>query len=368
MTLPGIEARPLVTLNGDTDFAEVFFHDVRVPADALLGPLNAGWQVATTTLSHERAGAARLYAEMQVRLEELVEDLRSGARARRPGDAAAPWRNRAPHQVSRGALPAVDLGDCTAEMRLRRPASPRPCGVRSGKTWRPWPSTCWAPRWQRPGRTPPDVALADIAAERRQINKNITAQRVLGLPAMNLELTDEQVALRESPALLAEKAPISGHVRELLDDPTGLDDAVWRGLPTSGRPGCWCRRIRWRRHDDGRGRRRRRRTRRRVASGPWLSKAVAATRALTRLGGGGDVSRGPSYSAESPTGRRSPPSASWIRDPLGLRGRSGDESRRGGRWPQFPTPPRPTPRWCSPRTLWDPGSMRVYGQTQPESR
>lgn len=75
MALPGIEARPLVTLNGDTDFAEVFFHDVRVPADALLGPLNGGWQVATTTLSHERAGAARLYAELELRLDELVADL-----------------------------------------------------------------------------------------------------------------------------------------------------------------------------------------------------------------------------------------------------------------------------------------------------
>ncbi|MBX9980101.1 MAG: acyl-CoA dehydrogenase family protein, partial [Mycobacterium gordonae] len=75
MTLSGIEARPLVTLNGETDFAEVFFHDVRVPADALLGPLNGGWQVATTTLSHERAGAARLYAELELRLDELVADL-----------------------------------------------------------------------------------------------------------------------------------------------------------------------------------------------------------------------------------------------------------------------------------------------------
>ncbi|KZS63658.1 acyl-CoA dehydrogenase family protein [Mycobacterium ostraviense] len=74
MRLPGIEVRPLVTLNGDTDFAELFFHDVVVPGDALLGPLNGGWQVATTTLSHERAGAARLYAELQVRLGELVAD------------------------------------------------------------------------------------------------------------------------------------------------------------------------------------------------------------------------------------------------------------------------------------------------------
>ena len=75
MALPGIEARPLVTLNGDADFAEVFFNDVRVPANALLGPLNGGWQVATTTLSHERAGAARLYAQLEVQLHDLVADL-----------------------------------------------------------------------------------------------------------------------------------------------------------------------------------------------------------------------------------------------------------------------------------------------------
>src|ERR1700686_1939510 len=74
MALPGIEVRPIQTLTGDSEFAELFFNDVRVPADALLGPLNAGWQVATTTLSHERAGAARLYAEMQVRLQDLADD------------------------------------------------------------------------------------------------------------------------------------------------------------------------------------------------------------------------------------------------------------------------------------------------------
>lgn len=73
--LPGIEVRPLVTITGDADFAEVFFDDVRVPADALLGPLNGGWQVATTTLSHERAGAARLYAQTQVQLADLVDDM-----------------------------------------------------------------------------------------------------------------------------------------------------------------------------------------------------------------------------------------------------------------------------------------------------
>jgi alkylation response protein AidB-like acyl-CoA dehydrogenase len=75
MTSPGIEVRPLVTLNGATDFAEIFFSDVRVRADALLGPLNGGWQVAPTTLSHERAGAARLYAQLEMQLRDLVVDL-----------------------------------------------------------------------------------------------------------------------------------------------------------------------------------------------------------------------------------------------------------------------------------------------------
>jgi alkylation response protein AidB-like acyl-CoA dehydrogenase len=75
MTLPGIEVRPLVTINGASDFAEIFFTDVRVPPDAMLGPLNAGWQVATTTLSHERAGAARLYAQLEMQLRDLVADL-----------------------------------------------------------------------------------------------------------------------------------------------------------------------------------------------------------------------------------------------------------------------------------------------------
>ena len=55
---------------------------------------------------------------------------------------------------------------------------------------------------------------------------------------MNLELTGEQVALRDTTRrFLAEKAPISGHVRPLLDDPGGATDAVWRGLAGLGATG-----------------------------------------------------------------------------------------------------------------------------------
>ena len=55
MKAPGIDARPLRQMTGGTTFNEVFLADVRVPDDHRLGPVNAGWSVATTTLTNERA-------------------------------------------------------------------------------------------------------------------------------------------------------------------------------------------------------------------------------------------------------------------------------------------------------------------------
>ncbi|MFM8304869.1 MAG: acyl-CoA dehydrogenase family protein, partial [Actinomycetota bacterium] len=45
MATPGIDIRPLITITGEHDFNEVFFDDVRVPADAILGPEHEGWRV-----------------------------------------------------------------------------------------------------------------------------------------------------------------------------------------------------------------------------------------------------------------------------------------------------------------------------------
>lgn len=186
MTLPGIEVRPLVTLNGDADFAEVFFHDVRVSADALLGPLNAGWQVATTTLSHERAGAARLYAEMQVRLEELVNDL------------AAAGTGALDDPVTLRCLGEIAVRIKYLEVLCQRSISATLHGgdalgsASLAKTvWGEIGQDLAALAFDALGTQGPGAPWANyrltsrsltIAGGTTQINKNITAQRVLGLP------------------------------------------------------------------------------------------------------------------------------------------------------------------------------------------
>lgn len=70
---PGLTRRPFASAAGrdDEDFNEVFFTDVRVPADNLVGPLNEGWRVANGSLGHERNMLWMGYADQ---LQELTAD------------------------------------------------------------------------------------------------------------------------------------------------------------------------------------------------------------------------------------------------------------------------------------------------------
>jgi alkylation response protein AidB-like acyl-CoA dehydrogenase len=54
MHAPGVEVRPLRQITGEAEFNEIFFTDVSVPRENLLGEVGGGWQVAMTTLLHER--------------------------------------------------------------------------------------------------------------------------------------------------------------------------------------------------------------------------------------------------------------------------------------------------------------------------
>src|SRR6516165_420304 len=60
MKTPGITVRPIVSIDGSHHLNEVFFDDVKVPVEMLVGEENRGWDVAKYLLGHERTGIARL--------------------------------------------------------------------------------------------------------------------------------------------------------------------------------------------------------------------------------------------------------------------------------------------------------------------
>lgn len=72
MDTPGIDVRPLMTMTGDATFNEVFFTDVRVPKDQIVGARGQGWAVANSLLRYER-GALGDPNLMQARLNALIE-------------------------------------------------------------------------------------------------------------------------------------------------------------------------------------------------------------------------------------------------------------------------------------------------------
>jgi alkylation response protein AidB-like acyl-CoA dehydrogenase len=78
MRSPGVSVRPLKQINGDEDFNEVFFEDVRVPRENVVGEINQGWDIAITTLMHERQTLTfSRQLQSRVALDELLRRVRA---------------------------------------------------------------------------------------------------------------------------------------------------------------------------------------------------------------------------------------------------------------------------------------------------
>jgi alkylation response protein AidB-like acyl-CoA dehydrogenase len=189
MRLPGIEARPLVTITGESEFSEIFFTEVRVPKTALLGPENEGWRVAMTTLTHERGGVASLHLGVRKKIADLIALARGTERRGRPAAEDPVLRQGLARLYLEGEYLKLLSDRAVSGLLHGRAAGPETSLAKlvwsdceshiaemAGQLLGPAANTG---RW---GRDRVYVRALSIAGGTTQVNKNIVAQRVLGLP------------------------------------------------------------------------------------------------------------------------------------------------------------------------------------------
>jgi alkylation response protein AidB-like acyl-CoA dehydrogenase len=197
MKSPGITVRPLVLMNGHQHFNEVFFVDVVVPKENLVGPATQGWKVAMTTLMYERkSGGGRGLTEQVVRLGALARTMtRNGA----PAWADALVRQQyAQLAIDCTAFRYTRLRNITRQLRGEPPGPEgsilklfgSELGVRiadfAGELLgpralvnEPSPGVPDAPRWYNRVVSARQYTIAGGTSE---IQRNIIGERVLGLP------------------------------------------------------------------------------------------------------------------------------------------------------------------------------------------
>ena len=107
MKSPGVEVRPLRQMTGESEFGEIFFRDVRVPKENVLGKLNDGWNVAVSTLMYERGSyGARLHLLFKRNIGRLIELART-----LPSNG---------HTAAQDPLMRQKLAQCYAEIEIMR--------------------------------------------------------------------------------------------------------------------------------------------------------------------------------------------------------------------------------------------------------
>jgi alkylation response protein AidB-like acyl-CoA dehydrogenase len=204
MGAPGMEVRPLIDMTGEHAFNEVFFTDVHIPADHLIGAEHGGWELAKVTLGNERvslSGEGALWG-MGPTAEDLVELVRAAGGASEPATRdrlVSVWiesqilrvlRLRRVSAVLAGRAPGAEAsvrkaiadGHGQHVMNLARDVA-GPFGMlqASGPVGG-WGSTGAAVgdrTWSRGFLYSPALTVGGGTAE---VQRNIVAEKVLGLP------------------------------------------------------------------------------------------------------------------------------------------------------------------------------------------
>jgi alkylation response protein AidB-like acyl-CoA dehydrogenase len=194
MRAPGIEIRPLRQITDEADFNEVFFDDVFVGDDQLIGPERGGWGVSGSTLTHERGTNPRqlvIHTQLLDELFRLAVDRDLTDDPRTEQDLAQAfvelrlfqlqnWRSLSRLQHGRELGPEAATAKLYwSEMSQRMHATAMSVLGDEAPLWRGAQDNPADGRWQRSWLY---YRAASIFAGTNEIQRNIIGERTLGLP------------------------------------------------------------------------------------------------------------------------------------------------------------------------------------------
>ncbi len=193
MNDPAVEIRPIHQIDGGMHFNEVFFTDLRIPKDSLLGPLHDGWRLATSMLMYERVaiGTGSTGGITTPHAKRLIEHAQKAGNISNPvirqklmklyseetAKSLVSMRTRAELQAGKTPGPGGSLGKLHGSKILRdvRSLINDVVGIETD-AWSEGDRGQW---W---GRLVLGSFQASIAGGTDEIQKNIIGDRVLGLP------------------------------------------------------------------------------------------------------------------------------------------------------------------------------------------